>query len=75
MIEYEVAEFIVKLDGITHPTMLGRPGTGIIFNGKQKRWVHESDGTNCIIPYDDIYQATFEARDVLVATCNKYREN
>ncbi|KAF1963597.1 hypothetical protein CC80DRAFT_398038 [Byssothecium circinans] len=64
---------MVKLDGSCHPALLGRPGTGIIFDGIKKRWVLE-DGSDCALPYDEIYRATFEARDRLLATCNNYRK-
>ncbi|PVI07508.1 hypothetical protein DM02DRAFT_512819 [Periconia macrospinosa] len=65
---------MVKLDGVHHPAFCGRPGKGIVFDGIKKRWVLESDGSDCTIPYDDIYKTTFEARDQLIKTSNKYRE-
>jgi hypothetical protein len=72
MTEYEVAEFMVKLDGTSHPAMLARPGSGVRFDGIKRRWVREADGVECTIPYDEIDLATFVARDQLMATCNKF---
>lgn len=44
--QYEVAEYMVaSLDGTTHPALLARPGSGIVFDGKKKRWALEPDGT------------------------------
>ena len=40
----EVAEYMVtSLDGTTHPALLARPGSGVVFDGKQKRWLLEAD--------------------------------
>ncbi|CAI6335268.1 unnamed protein product [Periconia digitata] len=74
MTEYEVAEYMVRLDGVQHPALLGRPGTGVVFDGIRKQWVLESDRDSAALPYDDIYHAAFEARDQLLETCNRYRE-
>jgi hypothetical protein len=50
MTEYEVAEYMVSsLAGTSHPALLARPGTGIIFDGTRKRWVLEADGTECAL--------------------------
>ena len=74
LLDYDVAEYMTKLDGKLHPALLARPGSGIIFDGVRKRWVLEADGTECKIPYDEIYKITFEARDQLIATVNTYRK-
>jgi len=48
MTDYEVAEYMVaSLAGQSHPALLARPGSGIIFDGVRKRWVLEADGTDC----------------------------
>ncbi|KAL9074010.1 MAG: hypothetical protein Q9157_004551 [Trypethelium eluteriae] len=70
---YEVAEYMVtSLDGTTHPALLARPRSGIVFDGKKKRWALEPNSTTNQIDYDEIYSPCSQARDDLLATANKY---
>ena len=42
MTDYEVAEYMVSsLDGTRHAALLARPGSGVVFNGQQNRWIPE----------------------------------
>lgn len=55
MVENEAAEYMVaSLAGQYHPALLARPGSGVIFDGARKRWILESDGTDC-----DMYVTSF----------------
>ncbi|KAI9659891.1 MAG: hypothetical protein M1821_001243 [Bathelium mastoideum] len=71
----EVAEYMVtSLDGTTHPALLARPGSGIVFDGKQKRWLLEADNPAKATNYDDLYLPCLEARNDLLATAKKYNK-
>jgi hypothetical protein len=40
----EVSEYMVSsLNGEVHSALLGRPGSGVTFNGQRQRWIPESD--------------------------------
>jgi hypothetical protein len=43
MTDYQVAEYMeLSLDGTSHAALLARPGSGVVFDSRRKRWVPET---------------------------------
>ncbi|ORY18243.1 hypothetical protein BCR34DRAFT_596466 [Clohesyomyces aquaticus] len=75
MTEFDVAEYVVaSLDGTQHPALQARPGSGIVFDSKKKKWRLESQESDNEIPYEEIYRECLHSRNELLATANKYRK-